>query len=44
MDLGNPDTRDKDIIYKFTEIVQATDNEKYTKVGNKENICGILGN
>lgn len=36
MDLGNPDTRDKDIIYKLTEIFQATDNEKmYTKVGNK---------
>lgn len=36
MDLGNPDTRDKGIIYKLTEIFQATDNEKmYTKVGNK---------
>ena len=36
MDLGKPDTRDKEIIYKLTEIVQATDNEKmYTKDGNK---------
>ena len=36
MDLGKPDTRDKEIIYKLTEIVQATDNEKmYAKDGNK---------
>jgi len=36
MDLGKPDPRDKEIIYKLTEIVQATDNEKmYTKDGNK---------